>query len=442
MGNEEIRITGIGTNQPALSENLSKSYDLVRGVQEEPSIWDNFSPGAIAVSAIFPLVLQAKEFKGVKINPSLSGKELAANKYRMIKVNELSAQLDRMKVKDPFLKADILSLQNELKTIQNNGGLAKDKLAALNKKYVELIDKNSTWKKSFIQKGLAKGAAKCPSFGTELLKSYKTNKIMILFEFMQEIPSLIGAFQKDTETGMKQLAKSTGRTAVGFGGFIAGTAAGAKLGAILGSVIPGAGTIAGGIIGSVLGFAIGGFTSQLAKMGYDQVIPSEQTLQKEQDIKTMLNSIDKSEEAQTALRNEIALCDGYLRYAGELLAEAKQEKDKETEAQIRSQMTVVLDTMNQLNEIYKNKFGTGLLSDAESASTQEPQTQKTNTGNETASVTNPYSNPYTMTLPASPMINQYNPSGFMGNEFMNYTPQQDWSAMLPGNVANKLFTTA
>ncbi len=443
MGNEEIRITGIGTNQPALNENLSKSYDLVRGVPEEPSIWENFSPGTLALTAAFPLFFSSKEFKQVPMNPALSGKELAANKYRMIKANELSALLNRMKIKDPFLNADIISMKNEIKSIQNSGALAKDRLAALNKKYIELIDKNSTWKKSFIQKALAKGAAKSPSFAGELLKGYKTNKIMILFEAAQEIPSIVSAFQTDTSTGMKQLAKSAGRTAAGFGGFIAGTAAGAKVGAILGSVIPGAGTLVGGLIGSVLGFAIGGFTSQLAKMGYDQVIPSEQKLQKDKDIETMLSSTGNTEEVKTALLQEISLCDAYLKETGQVLAQAKAEGDEETAAQVRSQMTIVLDTMNQLNEIYKNKFGESLLSDAGSQSQQQTAAGSTtaegNTGSTATATANPYSNPSTMTLPASPLINPYNPTGFMGNEFMNYTPQRDWSAMLPGNVANKLF---
>ena len=127
MGNEEIRITGIGTNQPALNENLSKSYDLVRGVPEEPSIWENFSPGTLALTAAFPLFFSSKEFKQVPMNPALSGKELAANKYRMIKANELSALLNRMKIKDPFLNADIISMKNEIKSIQNSGALAKDR---------------------------------------------------------------------------------------------------------------------------------------------------------------------------------------------------------------------------------------------------------------------------------------------------------------------------
>ncbi len=435
MGNDELKVTSMQPNQ--LRENLQQSYNVVRGIPEEPSIWENFSPMALGSSIAFPLIFNCKEFSSVKMDPTLSGGNLKSNKYRMVRLNELNAHVNRLNVKDPFLQSDVLSLKDEIKSVQTNGALAKDKLKALNKKYYEIVSKNTNWKTGFVTKALAKGATKS-SFCGEVLKSYKSNKIMILFEALQEVPSVVQAFGESSEKGVKQLAKSTGRTAVGFGGFVAGTAAGAKIGALLGSVIPGAGTLVGGLLGSAIGFAIGGVTSQLAKMAYDKVIPSETEITKENKIETMLSEYDTTPEAKKNLEEEIAYCNNYLYEAGAILEAAEQEGDTETANATKAQMTQVYNVFNELKTVYQRKFGQSVVSEINKTNpTEEAQTQKQASTTETQ-------NPSTInpTMQTNPLFTAYNPTGFIGNEFMNYTPQIDWSAMLPSNVSNKMFGVA
>ena len=448
MGNEEIRINGIGTNNAALRPGLEQSYDLVRGREEAPSIWENFSPGSLALYAAFPILFNHKEFKSVQLDKTLTGNAARANSYRMIRANELAVYADKLKAKNAFMNADLISLKEDIRRAQNSGKLAKAQLAELNKKYFKLLDQSTSWKTSFIQKGLAKGAVKSPSILGELAKVHKGNKLMILFELLQEGTSVYQAFQQGTDTGMKQLAKSTGRAAVGYGGFVAGMAAGGKIGALLGSVIPGAGTVVGGIIGSVIGFAIGGFTSQLAKSGYDKIIPSEDNIAKENRIEKMLSSTDTSNEAKETLQNEIALYYQYLNEAGPILnslEKSEEDSDRESAAHLRSQMMIVYNTLNELDKIYKQKFGESLISQAttntDTAATAT-STAATTAQSQTAAPQTVYNSPAAMTMQPSPLISAYNPTGFVGNEFMNYTPQQDWSAMLPGNVSNRLFMTA
>ena len=298
------------------------------------------------------------------------------------------------------------------------------------------------WEKK-IKIVLAKAGTKSPTVLGELTKAYKNNRIAILFlELMQEGLVVWQAFQQDTGTGVRQLVKSTGKVATGCAGYVAGMAAGAKIGALIGSIIPGAGTFVGGAIGSALGFAIGGFTSSLLKTGYDKLIPSEDNIVKDKRITSMLSPSDKTPEAKAALEQEIVLYNNYLKEAGQVLSGAIQSNDKETEAAVRAQMTPVNDVLNQLVAIYEQKFGINLAqATTETAAAQTPATQ-TSTGTTQTTTNTTYNNPATMTMQPSPLVNPYNPTGFVGNEFMNYTPQRDWSAMLPSNVANNLFMTA
>ncbi len=443
MGNDELKVTSMQPSE--LRENLQQSYNVVRGIPDEPSIWENFSPMALGSSIAFPLIFSCKEFSSVKMDPSLSGIDLKSNKYRMVRLNELNAHVNRLNVRDPFLQSDVLSLKDEIKSIQGNGALAKDKLKALNKKYYEIVSKNTNWKTGFITKALAKGATKS-SFCGELLKSYKSNKIMILFEALQEAPTVIQAFGESSEKGMKQLAKSTGRAAVGFGGFVAGTAAGAKIGALLGSVIPGAGTLVGGLLGSAIGFAIGGLTSQLSKMAYDKVIPSENEITKENKIETIISEQDTTPEAKQNLEEEIAYCNNYLYEAGAILEAAINEGDTETQEATREQMTAILNVLNQLKTVYQKKFGEAVVSELNNEAKQEKTEQIAQNGSNTQTTTDTQAATNTqtsnITMQTNPMFNPYNPTGFIGNEFMNYTPQIDWSAMLPANVSNKMFGIA
>ncbi len=439
MGYEEIKVNGIGTSdRAAVRENLEKAYDITHGVPEEPSIWDNFSPLALGSSILFPFIVNSKEIQAVPLDATLTGKAARANKYRMIRTNEISAFAERLKSKNPFLTSDILTFQNEIKNLQNSGRVTKAQFDALNKKYFQLLSKTSTGKMSFVQRGLANGAAKSPGVLGGFTKSFKNNKIILAIEVFQELLAVGDTFmQHGSEAGMKQIVKSTGKVAAGFSGFLAGSAAGtwagAKLGALIGSVIPGAGTVVGGLIGSVLGFAIGGFTSQLARAGYDKIIPPEKQLAQDKKYDSMLSATDTSPETQQALQNEIAICYNYLSEVGPLLQQAKESKDTINEPQIRVQMRIVKNAMDSLDNAYKEKFGISVVSQIDSQMQAETESSPTQSQSSTTSTNNNISmmqNPYLQT----PVFNGYGFNGTM--------PMQDWSAMLPAGTSQQLFGIA
>ena len=86
--------------------------------------------------------------------------------------------------------------------------------------------------------------------------------------------------QLGAKAGMKQLGKSTVKTAASVGGWVAGAALGTKLGAAIGSIIPGAGTAVGAAVGAVVGSLcslIGGtLGSKLAKKGAEKVVGKDE----------------------------------------------------------------------------------------------------------------------------------------------------------------------
>ena len=144
MGNEILKVDSV--NMAQRRELAEQSYDKVRGVQEQPSIWTNFSPGSLAMNAAFPLVFQRKEFQSVAMDKALKGKELFSNTGRMIKVNELhflSNNLTNFKNADQFFKADVTLLKNELEMLRQAGKVSNAQLAPLKMKYFNLLDKNN-----------------------------------------------------------------------------------------------------------------------------------------------------------------------------------------------------------------------------------------------------------------------------------------------------------
>ena len=142
MGNE-LRVDNINTAQKR--ELAQKSYDTVRGTSRDIStVWEEqFSPMAMGGALVLPLLFSRKEFKSVAMNSALAGKELIANTNNMRQLNEIAhlttnlklpnAVVNGTKVVDPFLQADLISLQTKINNARNSGALSKDLLKSLNK---------------------------------------------------------------------------------------------------------------------------------------------------------------------------------------------------------------------------------------------------------------------------------------------------------------------
>ena len=126
-------------------------------------------------------------------------------------------------------------------------------------------------------------AVKSPAFG-KCLNAFKANggTAMLLMEGGFElVGNVIPTFsQLGAKAGVKQLGKSTVKTAASVGGWVAGAALGTKLGALIGSVIPGAGTAVGAAVGAAIGTLcslIGGsIGSRLAKKGAEAVVGKDE----------------------------------------------------------------------------------------------------------------------------------------------------------------------
>lgn len=444
MGNE-LRINS--TNIAAQKELLSSAYDVAHNVPPETSIWeDHFSPMALGLGMVIPMIASAKEFKCVKMDNTLTKPELYNHKYRMIRTNELDAYLDRLKIKktivngkkvaDPFLNSELLNLKHQISQVQNSGKVSKDLLTELNKKYYTLLDKNTTWK-SPITKGLSKISKFAPNTMGEFLKAFKHNKLLLLFELFQEGESVIGAFSHkegnklntglNIEEGTKQLVKSAGRVAVGYSGYAAGIALGAKIGAIAGSVIPFAGTFLGGVIGSAIGFAVGGVVSQLSRKAYNAIIPDYQTIQKEKTINAMVDTTDKSSEADELIIAEYNQVKSTLSEAIKMAKEAEQSgyEDKESLAKIEE----LSKNAQVIEDIYRQKFNKELAQ----ASTTETSEEKTSVQK------NQLSQAPQQAQNVAPI--QTNP--FLQNQMlMGASAQTDWSSMLTPDVQKRLFYAA
>ena len=112
-------------------------------------------------------------------------------------------------------------------------------------------------------------------------KSYGGTAMLVMEGATEAVTNVYPTFkQLGAKAGMKQLGKSTVKTAASVGGWVAGAALGTKLGALIGSVIPGAGTAVGAACGAVIGSVcslIGGiFGSKLAKKGAEEVVGKDE----------------------------------------------------------------------------------------------------------------------------------------------------------------------
>lgn len=474
MGNE-LRVDSINTAQKR--ELAQKSYDTVRGVQEEPSVWETqFSPLALGSSVAVPLIFNRKEFKPVVMDAALKGKDLFVNTNNMRQLNELGHLSNSLKLKqtlvngtravDPFMQADLISLQTQINNARNSGALSKDLLRTLNKEYASLLDKNLSWKTSFIEKGLTKAAKLNPGIGADVLRTYKSFKLpMFLMEAIQEIGPVMNAFTlpkeeenkniysiaqaKESssinwESGIKQLGKSAGRIAAGSTGFIAAATLGTKIGGAIGSAlgtlipIPGAGTMLGGVLGSALGFAIGSVGSHLMRTVYNKIIPSETDIAKEKNLAKILDENDKSDSTKTALETEIGYHQAYLQNIDATIQQAEAEQDNDTYKQATANKASVEANYKTLVEVYQKKFGPITQASASATTSNESTTSvaTTSTGvtaseaSNTAAIANAaITNPQTA----------WNNPTMYNQAMMNNMPTTDWSAMLPLNTQKQYF---
>lgn len=150
------------------------------------------------------------------------------------------------------------------------------------------LDEFNILSKSY-HKGLSgKIAAKAP--GVHRAWKAQGGKAMLAFGFAAELLNIIPAFQESAQAGVKQTAKSIGKTVLNTGGWVAGAAAGA----IIGSFIPGAGTVIGGAIGAIATF-LGG---SLGMFGADKL--SEATGLTKSESLTINNNKQSKENEQTA----------------------------------------------------------------------------------------------------------------------------------------------
>lgn len=146
-------------------------------------------------------------------------------------------------------------------------------------------------------------AASKSSIGSACLNNFKAHggTVMLVMEGATEaITNVYPTFkQLGAKAGMKQLGKSTVKTAASVGGWIAGSMLGAKVGAVIGSVIP----VAGTAVGAAVGFAIGSICSllggtlgsKLAKKGAEKVVGKDElVIAQERQAKELANQAQKN----------------------------------------------------------------------------------------------------------------------------------------------------
>ncbi len=139
-------------------------------------------------------------------------------------------------------------------------------------------------------------------------KSYGGTAMLVMEGATEAVTNVYPTFkQLGAKAGMKQLGKSTVKTAASVGGWVAGAALGTKVGALIGSVIPGAGTAVGAACGAVIGSVcslIGGiFGSKLAKKGAEKVVGKDElVLAQEKQAKELA----KQAQANGMVLNQVA----------------------------------------------------------------------------------------------------------------------------------------
>ncbi len=441
----------------ARREALEPTYNLVNGITEEPSVWSHFSPSSLAVSIAFPLGISLFQKNPLPIKAAANS--TAFGRARLMDLKETFDRVNTIKSKNPFAQAEVLKLKNDIKNISRAGNITAAELSAINKQYINAVAKNPSGFLKFLDKPVAKVASKLPSWlGTEVVKNLKCGgKMMLLWEVGAGLLETYQAFDSPREDGKKginwkaggkQLAKSTGKAAVGWTGYLAGAAAGAKLGAAICSIIPGIGTAAGAIIGGAIGFVVGGFTSQVAKNAYEAVLPDELDIQHEKRLEALTNDNDRSLKNKKIMEEECAkLSDAYNSLA-EGLTQAQESGDEATAQIIKEQMKGIEKSANIIGEAYQRKFNEAIVKENNQANEQVKTTPTEATNNTSSLISQNYMdslnqyNQYTPYNQFNPMlVNNYsNPAQMPMNvpnfgatgfdNFANITPTQDWASML------------
>lgn len=255
------------------------------------------------------------------------------NKYSLKMINEAIPDAQKLAGLDPKTQALYLKAQRAAKLAKENPAHAK-KLAQIADKNIAQAnaaaraEKLAAPAKGFWGKigrffGKITGAKYINSAGRNLAaksptvaKMFKYGKGNGLFlgitAALELFTNVIPSFsQLGAEGGIKQLGKSTVKTAASIGGWSAGMA----VGAAIGSVIPGAGTIIGGAIGALCGMIGGTIGSYGASKLADKIVgKNELEIAKDKQAAQLAFEASKDPEKEKEL---LALANQRLEAEGE-----------------------------------------------------------------------------------------------------------------------------
>lgn len=162
-------------------------------------------------------------------------------------------------------------------------------------------------------------ASETLSLGAKALKLAKGSWLFSAITGATELfTQVIPAFsQLGAEKGIKQLGKSTIKTAAVVGGWEAGAAAGAAIGTL---AFPGAGTLVGGLVGSVVGVIGGCLGSWLLGKIASPLTKSELDIAKEEQAEQVAREASQNPESAQKL---IAAAEQKLQQEGDSSEDAK-----------------------------------------------------------------------------------------------------------------------
>lgn len=207
-------------------------------------------------------------------------KEISANSKRADKVFEATMAAKKLEYYKTAFANKNYGLWAKFKAMisgKTAEEIAADKIKGLTDEATKLATESSSLAKGIEASGEAVG------LGAKALKFVKGNALFAAIEggvnlFTKVIPTFS---QLGTGAGVKQLGKSTIKTAASVGGW----AVGAEVGAAIGSVIPGAGTVFGGIAGALIGAVCGTIGSWAANKVVNNCIKDELDIAKEKQAK-------------------------------------------------------------------------------------------------------------------------------------------------------------
>lgn len=156
-------------------------------------------------------------------------------------------------------------------------------------------------------------AGKEVSMGTKALNCVKANGLFAIIEgAMETFTEIIPAFKQSTDSGIKQLGKSTIKIGVSVGGWAAGEAIGMAIGSVL---FPGVGTLVGGLAGTLIGMVGGTIGSWAAEkalpiianaIGCPNLVKSEVAISKEEQAKSLVAQANQNPEVAQQLMQAAA----------------------------------------------------------------------------------------------------------------------------------------